>query len=252
MKKLVLTSLVVTTLFGCASNPQKALEKEQKKEAKATASELQDAGVDVPAWFIKPPAATDEYLYVAGAGVSSDIVMSRDKAILNAQDLLADTLNARVDSATRSRKVDNGGSVSEDYTSKSIRKSVKETFLTGMQIEHSRITREGRGYRTYILVKYPIGDTNRLLREKLNREDNKVNQDDKIDAEVDGKKVSEVMVPPATVLRPLPTNTVKEVVLADYTKSANAEEAKLKALEAATARARATGGQVVQLSTTVQ
>ena len=154
MKKLVLTSLVVTTLFGCASNPQKALEKEQKKEAKATASELQDAGVDVPAWFIKPPAATDEYLYVAGAGVSSDIVMSRDKAILNAQDLLADTLNARVDSATRSRKVDNGGSVSEDYTSKSIRKSVKETFLTGMQIEHSRITREGRGYRTYILVKY--------------------------------------------------------------------------------------------------
>ena len=247
--KLIATTVALTTLFGCASNPQKELEKDQKKEAKETASTLQDNGVDVPEWFIKPPAATDEYMYVAGSGVSSDIIMSRDKAILNAQDLLADTLNAKVDSVTRHRKIDNNGSVSADYTSKVIRKTVEATFLTGMQIEHSRITREGKGYRTYILVKYPIGDANQLLREKLQREDSGKNQDDMIDSELSSSnKVSSVKLPP-----PLPSlSAVKEVVIADYTKAPSAEAAKAAAIEVAKERAAAEGGKVIQLSTTVR
>ena len=248
--KLLVTTVAITTLFGCASNPQKQAENEQKKEAKETASALQDNGVDVPEWFIKPPAATDEYLYIAGAGVSSDIIMSRDKAILNAQDMLADTLNAKVDSVTRSRRVDNNGSVGADYTSKIIRKTVEATFLTGMQIEHSRITREGKGFRTYILVKYPIGDANRLLREKLQREDINGNQDKLIDGELSKNASPAPSVPLPAPLPPL--SQVKEVVIADYTKASSAEAAKAVAIDVAKERAAVEGGKVIQLSTTIQ
>lgn len=238
--KLLVTALAVTTLFGCASN--KVVEKKPEiKTPDQVAQPENKLGIEVPDWFYKPPPATEEYLYVAGSGVSTDLVMSRDKAILNAQDLLADTLNAQVDSVTRHRKVDNAGSISEDYSSKTIRKTVKETFLTGMQIETSRIIRDGNGYRTFVLVRYNIGDANKLLREKQKSQDLNIDQDKKIDQEV--KKSASIEQG---------ENHVKTVVLADYSNSVNAEQAKLKAIEVAKKRAQEEGGQVVQLSTTIQ
>lgn len=212
---IVISTMVVCALVsGCGSlgksdkkgeisSPTPAVTKDQTLAAAGKVDN--PLTIDVPSWYIKAPASTDEYMFVTGTAVSSDLSMSRSKAMLDAQNQLASKINGVINSITRQNRRDNQGTVTNDYTSVFIRKQVLETAITGYHLEDSKILPENRGYRTFVLVRYPVGDANRLLKEKqqLNQE----KQDDEaIDREFEkGKKEktsSAVQVSPVSSVTP--------------------------------------------------
>lgn len=202
MKRLLISAAVIALLAGCSSNPLKKDEPVASvtppvKEAQTVAAPGKvdsPMTIDIPPWYIKAPAPTDEYFFVTGTGVSTDLSMSRTKALLDAQTQLADKLNGMIDAVVRQSKKDSAGTVTSDYTSSAIKKRIVETSITGHTLEDSKVQAENRGYRTFVLVRYPIGDANRLMKEKLQRETQRQDNDDSVDKEL-GNKTSAVVTP---------------------------------------------------------
>jgi len=183
MKRLIIASVVAASLAGCAATG----DRHQKAAAPAPIpvaapvvpkdQTLPIAGkgegqitIDIPQWYLKPPAATDDYIYFSGTGYSSDLAMSREKALLDSQVKLADTINGAMNAMIKQQKSDNAGSLINDKTSVTVKKIIANTILTGYRIEDTKIVGENRSYRTFVLVRYPIGTTNTLLKERLQRE----------------------------------------------------------------------------------
>lgn len=215
MKKTIIALSVLAVLTGCSStklspntpipSPTPAVTKDQTVPAQGRAEA--PLTIDLPAWYVKAPASTEEYVFVTGTAVSSSLSMSRAKAMLDAQHQLADKINGVIDSVLRQSTKDNAGTVTNDYTSLMIRKTIADTALTGQHLEDSRIISENRLYRTFVLVRYPIGDTNRLLKDKLQRETMKQDSDEAIDREINKntkKQVSETQVAPVVVSKVQP------------------------------------------------
>lgn len=208
MKRLIIAGAVLTVLVGCSTTaPQVAKEIPSPTPAVTKDQPIAAAGkvespmtIDLPNWYIKPPASTDEYIFFAGTGYSSDLAMSREKALLDSQMKLADTLNGAMNAMIKQQKSDSTGSVISDKTSITIKKVIANTVMTGYMIEDSKILSENRNYRTFILVRYPIGDANRLLKAQMQlKQSMNSSSDDSLQKELDkeveaksDKKVSSV------------------------------------------------------------
>lgn len=213
MKKTLFTLSVLAALTGCSStglkpsdpipSPTPSVTKDQTVPAQGRAEA--PLTIDLPSWYVKAPPSTEEYVFVTGTAVSSDLSMSRAKAMLDAQHQLADKINGVVDSVFRQSRKDSAGTVTNDYSSLMIRKTITDTALTGQHLEDSRIISENRLYRTFVLIRYPMGDTNRLLKDKLQRETMKQDSDESIDREINKntkKQVSETSVAPVVATAP--------------------------------------------------
>jgi hypothetical protein len=213
MKRLLISTAVIAVLAGCSAtapikkdeplaSPTPPVIKEQviaapgKVEAPMT--------IDVPPWYIKAPASTEDYVFVTGTGVSTDLSMSRTKAMLDAQVQLADKLNGMIDAVIRQSKKDTAGTVTNDFTSAAVKKTIVQTSLTGHHLEDTKVQAENRGYRTFVLIRYPIGDANRMLKEKFQRELQRQDDDASVDKDLKPIQKSEV-----------PTSVVSEVKLLD-------------------------------------
>lgn len=179
MKRIIAISAVSVILAACNSAPKRV---EAPPIPSPTPPVTKDVTVpvqgkvdapptlDIPAWYIKAPASTDDYVYVTGTAVSSDLAMSRTKALLDAQVQLADKINGMLNALTKQTRKDDSGQVGIDRTSQTVKKLIIDTALTGYHLEDSRVMSENRNYRTFVLVRYPLGDANRLLKDKLQRE----------------------------------------------------------------------------------
>lgn len=184
MKRLIVLAAVTAVLAGCSTAQTRTAETPLPSPTPAVTKDqtLAAAGkvdapmtIDLPSWYIKAPASTEDYVYLSGTGVSSDLSMSHQKALLDAQLKLADKINGVLNALVKSNKDDTAGTVNSDRTSITIKKVITDTAITGYHIEDSRVLTENRGYRTFVLVRYPVGDANRMLKEKLQRE-NQLNQ----------------------------------------------------------------------------
>lgn len=218
-KSLALTLIAAAVLAGCSttkpaetqiSSPTPPVKEVQvlpapgKIEAPLT--------IDVPPWYVKAPASTDEYMFITGTGLSSDLSMSRAKALLDAQHQLASKLNGVIDAAVRQQRKDTSGTVNSDYTSVTIRKNIIETAITGHHLEDSKIQAENRGYRTFVLVRYPVGDANKLLRQLEQKDSKKQDEDTNIDKELNRSQAvpqPAVQSSSAVTITPIPSTTVE-------------------------------------------
>lgn len=208
MKRLICASMLLAVLAGCSTtskvaqplpSPTPAVTKDQTVAAQGRVES--PLTIDLPSWYIKAPAPTEDFIFVAGTGVSNDLSMSHQKALMDAQLKLADKINGEMNALVKQQKNDSAGTVNTDKTSITTKKVIARTSLTGYYIEDSRIQPENRGYRTFVLVRYPLGDANRMLKDKLMREnqDNNSNaSQEELDREINrGKPVSQVA--PVTV-----------------------------------------------------
>ena len=205
MKKLLSVTLITSAILaGCGTTKQVAThipsptpEVKEPQTLAAPGKIEAPLTIDVPPWYVKAPASSDEYLFVTGTGISSDLSMSRSKAMLDAQQQLASKLNGVIDSVIRQQRKDTAGTVNSDYTSVTIRKKIVETSITGHHLEDSKIQAENRGYRTFVLVRYPVGDANKLLRQLEQKDAKKQDDDTDIDKEIrkSQSKVVSVVVP---------------------------------------------------------
>lgn len=167
--------------------------------------------IDLPPWYVKAPASTQEFLYLSGTGISNDLSMSRQKALLDAQTQLASKLNGVIDAVIRQQRKDTGGDMSTDYTSAAIRKRILDTSLTGWYLEDTKVLSEDKKYRTFVLIRYPLGDANKLFKQRERQEDRK-NDDRDIDKEISNanKPISQAPSTQPVVVTPVPAPAVAE------------------------------------------
>ena len=121
----------------------------------------------IPAWYLKLPESTPEAIYLAGTALSRDMAMSNQKAQLDAETQLANKIAGEINTLTKDYKRDAGDEYvqSSEIVSKKIATDVK--VIGGIEVDH-QVFAEGGGYRTYILLKFPLGSNNLMLQNYLN------------------------------------------------------------------------------------
>ena len=118
-----------------------------------------------PAWFVKLPEDTPDMIFSAAVGSSTDEQMAYDKARMQAERKLVELMGAKIDTLTKSHRTDTGDTLVEN-TSVTIQKNANGELIGAQRVD-SRATFDGRQYRVYVLLRYPLGANNILRNEKL-------------------------------------------------------------------------------------
>lgn len=117
-----------------------------------------------PTWFVKLPDDTADMMFAAGTATSVDEQMAYSKARMFAEQKLVEQMTAQVRSLVKSHRTDTGDALIERFES-TVQKSANGD-LVGAQRVDSQVTHDGRVYKVYVLIRYPLGENNILRRER--------------------------------------------------------------------------------------
>lgn len=160
--KLITIACLAAALAACSTTPN--VVKEAREAERIAAKQVEKAIARAPDWYVQPPETTKEVVFVTGTSSSNNMSMSRNKAILDAQSQLADQLNALVSGMTKQYVRDAGVNTTStvEDTEMLTRKLVAEANVAGYRVEKIEVYPEGRYFRTYVMLAYPIGETNTI------------------------------------------------------------------------------------------
>lgn len=163
---IIVAALAALALGACSTTPN--VVKEAERAERAAAKRVEQVIDQSPGWYLSPPESTSKVVFTTGTAASTNLGMSRDKAILNAQSQLADQLNALVSGMTKQYNRDTGvdTTVNIEDTEQVIRKLTAEANVAGYRVEKIEVFPEGRHYRTYVMLAYPIGETNTIRQQQ--------------------------------------------------------------------------------------
>jgi len=148
--------------------------KKQFDEAKIIKKEEEQKIAEaIPEWYQDMPIGTEKVMFARGTAISSDLQFSEDKAVNASLLALAKKLQNRLDSKNKLMIKEAG--LGEDLTLKTnIERAstivIKNVTVSGYKIIKTKMTpRSQGGYRTYILVEYPISLTYKNYLEEINK-----------------------------------------------------------------------------------
>ena len=168
MIKIILIALLSLTLANCADKTYKV-----KQEADVKDGRVLDK---IPQWFvdakidkglIKDRNAND-YIYGVGSGVSPDLQLAIDKAIMVAKSNLADQLQGEMNKTATLYITEVGKEGNKQVATKiesTIVNVIKDTKVQGYEEWNKSVMETPNGtYRVYIGLKYGVGDANKLAK----------------------------------------------------------------------------------------
>lgn len=117
-----------------------------------------------PEWFVQLPADTADMMFAAGTATSVDEQMAYNKARMFAEQKLVETMTARVRSLTKSYRADSGDALNERFE-QTVQKTANGELIGAQRVD-SRATHDGRYYKVYVLIRYPLGENNVLRKER--------------------------------------------------------------------------------------
>ena len=117
-----------------------------------------------PEWFVRLPEDTADMMFAAGTATSVDEQMAYNKARMFAEQKLIETMTARVRSLTKSYRADSGDALNERFE-QTIQKTASGELIGAQRVD-SRATHDGRYYKVYVLIRYPLGESNMLRKER--------------------------------------------------------------------------------------
>lgn len=160
--KMIAIACLAATLAACSSTPN--VVKEAREAERVAAKQVEKAIDRAPSWYLRPPETTREVVFVTGTSTSNNMSMSRNKAVLDAQAQLGDQLNALVSGMTKQYLRDAGVNITStiEDTEMITRKLIAEANVAGYRVEKIEVYPEGRYFRTYVMLAYPIGETNTI------------------------------------------------------------------------------------------
>ena len=136
--------------------------KKQIEEIKAIkAKEEKEIQQSIPEWFIMLPSGTEEVMFVRGTAISDDLQLSIDAATNAGLRELGKKMNTRL--ASKTKETVRQANIGEKVTSKTEMNRistivVKEVTVKGYEVvETKMVSLDNGNYRTFILLKYPIG-----------------------------------------------------------------------------------------------
>jgi|TARA_B100001059_G_scaffold228011_1_gene258544 hypothetical protein len=206
IKNVILVGAVGALLSACASNTgtidtaKKPTPFAVKKAYEHTAKVVEEQVEQVPDWYTKMPDNKDA-IYSVGTALSPELQLSKDIAILSAKTILADRINGRLNSVTKSFMTKVGSSDLDasviNEISTATKNIVADVDVAGYKVKESKIVSNGMQYRVYVLLEYSDEEAqkillNRLKKDKMLMSKIKANQAFKeLDADVNKVKESE-------------------------------------------------------------
>jgi len=166
------TVLFMTALAGCATvqpGSPDAVFQEQQELKQQQRRQVVESVAEAPDWFTKPPVDGMQ-LYAATTSYSTDLQLSVDKAIQDAKGRLADKLQGTI-SGKMKQFIEESGSADNVQVVADVQKVSSNLFagvdLAGYTVQEQRVIPQGTGFRSYVLVSYPLGEANRILLDKI-------------------------------------------------------------------------------------
>lgn len=156
MRKLILTTAVIALLAGCGQK-QYTIEKENFKVVDET-----------PSWYVDPikDRKCKGCLFGVGTSVSPDLQLSKDKARMIAKAELADVIKGEMNAKAKLYITELGKNNRKDTVTEvesTIVNVISQTKVRGYELWKQEITLTKNGmYRTYIGLKLPVGEANKL------------------------------------------------------------------------------------------
>ena len=186
------------------------------------------AVVSAPEWFVRLPEDTADMMFAAGTATSVDEQMAYNKARMFAEQKLVETMTARVRSLTKSYRADSGDALNERFE-QTIQKTANGELIGAQRVD-SRATHDGRTYKVYVLIRYPLGENNILRKERnqvqarkeselraarAHQDLNRVHAEDEAKQEQTDQQLREQIGPRAEPVKPAVNTSQTEVKLLD-------------------------------------
>ena len=126
----------------------------------------------MPEWFLKPPTK-DDAIYSVGTAVSPDLQLTVDIAVLNAKTTLADRINGRVRSQTKTFIAKIGSEETDTSILSEVEKATKNIIadvdVAGYKVSESSVVANGTQYRAYVLLEYSDKEANKIIMNRLEK-----------------------------------------------------------------------------------
>mgnify|MGYP003979357181 FL=1 len=156
--KLAVVSIITLSLIGCSSTPP-------TNDVEHVAYAIDKA----PNWFTEPNESKDGVLFVTGTAKSTDMALARDKALLHAHSQLADQIHALVSSLTNKQTVETNSEVTIENIDQIVKKVVAEANMAGYKVVETELHPEGKYYRFYAMISFPVEQTLLLSKQTQKR-----------------------------------------------------------------------------------
>ena len=127
----------------------------------------------IPEWYLNIPSA-DDTIYSSGSARAPDLQLAVDIAIMNAKTTLADRINGKLDSMTKSFVAKIGSDDLDTSVLNEIEKTSKNVIasvdVAGYVVDKSDITQEGTQYRAYVFLAYNSEEATKMMMNRMKRD----------------------------------------------------------------------------------
>ena len=173
MNNIKLISSVVAIAIGlgaCQTNKESITANPQIVYQTNTVSKQIE---QIPEWYLNIPSA-DDTIYSSGSARAPDLQLAVDIAIMNAKTTLADRINGKLDSMTKSFVAKIGATDLDTSVLNEIEKTSKNVIasvdVAGYVVDKSDITQEGTQYRAYVLLAYNSEEATKMMMNRMKRD----------------------------------------------------------------------------------
>ena len=173
MNNIKLISSVVAIAIGlgaCQTNKESITANPQIVYQTNTVSKQIE---QIPEWYLNIPSG-DDTIYSSGSARAPDLQLAVDIAIMNAKTTLADRINGKLDSMTKSFVAKIGSNDLDTSVLNEIEKTSKNVIasvdVAGYIIDKSDVTQEGTQYRAYVLLAYNSEEATKVLMNRMKRD----------------------------------------------------------------------------------
>lgn len=164
----IIAASVAVILAGCATPKPGTPEFVQKKEdeqQKAAVKTVEQTVTKAPTWYTQPPVDTNS-VYQTATETSPDMQRAMDKAVMTAKSQLASKLGDRVSQKIK-EFASESGTINDEQVVRTIETArisvTTDQNVAGYVLEKSEVLAEGNRYRAYVLLRYPVGENNKVI-----------------------------------------------------------------------------------------
>ena len=128
---------------------------------------------NIPDWYMNVPT-DEEAIYSSGSAKAPDLQLAVDIAILNAKTVLADRINGKLSSMTKTFVAKIGSSDLDTNVLSEIEKVSKnvvaEVDVAGYSVTKSDVTQDGTQYRAYVLLEYSNEEAIKIMMNRMRKD----------------------------------------------------------------------------------
>ena len=156
-------------LNACANKDEIALQPEVVYKTEKVATQIDN----IPEWYMTMPES-DDTIFSSGTATAPDMQLAVDIAIMNAKTTLADRINGKLDSMTKSFVAKIGSDDLDTSVLEEIEKTSKNVIasvdVAGYNVGEMDITQDGVQYRAYVLLAYNNEEATKVLMNRLKKD----------------------------------------------------------------------------------